>query len=77
MLVTVKDLREALMREPNQNKSVHVIDGSELEVMVRRLYLDKEKDIVESWNKISTFKKLPCRALASLQNILDERKREK
>lgn len=59
MLVTVKDLREALMREPNQNKSVHVIDGSELEVMVRRLYLDKEKDIVESWNKISTFKKLP------------------
>lgn len=59
MLVTVKDLREALMREPNQNKLVHVIDGSELEVMVRRLYLDKEKDIVESWNKISTFKKLP------------------
>ena len=29
MLVTVKDLREALMREPNQNKLVHVIDGSE------------------------------------------------
>ena len=24
-----------------------------------KFYLDKEKDIVESWNKISTFKKLP------------------
>ena len=46
MLVTVKDLREALMREPNQNKLVSVVEGSELEVMVRKLYLKKEKKYI-------------------------------
>lgn len=53
MLVTVKDLREALMREPNQNKLVHIIDGSELEVMVKKLYSEQRKSIYKEWNERS------------------------
>ena len=51
MLVTVKDLRDALMREPNQNKLVHIIDGSELEVMVKKLYSEQRKSIYKEWNE--------------------------
>lgn len=57
MLVTIKDLREALMREPNQNKLVVILEGSELEVMVRKLHLDKEKSVFKSWNEVRTFRK--------------------
>ena len=57
MLVPVKDLREALMREPNQNKLVVILEGSELEVMVRKLYLDKEKSIYKAWNEVSTMRR--------------------
>lgn len=51
MLVTIKDLRDALMREPNQNKLVHIIDGSELEVMVKKLYSEQRKNIYKEWNE--------------------------
>ena len=53
MLVTVKDLRDALMREPNQNKLVQIIDGSELEVMVKKLYSEQRKSIYKEWNERS------------------------
>ena len=53
MLVPVKDLREALMREPNQNKLVVILEGSELEVMVRKLKIEQEKSIYKAWNERS------------------------
>lgn len=53
MLVTVKDLRDVLMREPNQNKLVHIIDGSELEVMVKKLYSEQRRSIYKEWNERS------------------------
>ena len=53
MLVTIKDLREAIMREPNQNKLVSILEGSELEVMVRKLKIEQEKSIYKAWNERS------------------------
>lgn len=57
MLVTVRDLREALMRELNQNKLVSIIEGSELEVMVRKLKVEQEKSIYKAWNEVSTLRR--------------------
>lgn len=48
MLVTIKQLRDALEQIPNQNKIIPLLDGTELAKLVESVH--KEHSVFKGWN---------------------------
>ena len=47
MILPIKELRDILEKVPNQNKTIVILDGTDLSNLLKE-YIDKPKEIV--WN---------------------------
>lgn len=49
MVLTIKELRDILEKVPNQNKTVVILDRTDLSNLLKK-YIDKPKEVI--WNNL-------------------------
>ena len=49
MILTIKELRDILEKVHNQNKTIVILDGTNLSNLLKK-YIDKPKEVI--WNNI-------------------------